>query len=174
MAGIRKTVSRLRTPENTKKAEELCEGTDRFPITEGNLALCYEIIKTTTNPLIWGELVHRIADSPFSQDPAFRELLLDRLTDPTTKGARGVFLSALEKIGCKDNRSIKILCDEIRYGNFECRYKSVQLLKTAAVSLSAPQRKTLKRRLQRAHSEEVKLGRTMETVLLALGEVFDE
>ena len=99
----------------------------KLPLNQDYLPLYFEILKSSTSPIIWGDFSEFLSDY-CNSNQSFMTIIMDLLEDPKTEGARGCLLSALARFETFEKRAIDIVFHEICFGNLECRNKAIDIL----------------------------------------------
>ena len=112
-------------------------------IEKDKLPLYYELLSKTESPLIWGCFADLLKDS-CKNDKEFKDIILGMLESPKTNGARGCLLNAVACFDDYDERTVKILFEQVTHGNLECRNKGADIIKRVlSVADDALKQKTM-------------------------------
>ncbi len=110
-----------------EKNVAICDALEKLPICKENWPLYFEILKSSTSPLIWGGFAD-LLKKPCRSNKEFITIVSDLLEDNKTIGARGYLLNALAFFSFFSEREVDIVFNEILTGNLECRNKALSIL----------------------------------------------
>ena len=152
MERVRLTISKMIGGEymNLQLNEDnvkLCNSLEKLPRCEDMIPIYMDILKNTSNAIVRNEMAYILSNiCPDNQE--YKTLLVSLINSPKTENAKGGLIYALNFLDYTDDESILALLNQIVNGNYECRYKSFDMLKQLIIDDKVINKGILKQQIE--------------------------
>lgn len=119
--------------------ENLALSIEKLPLTVDMVPLYLNILETTDNAIIRGEIAIKLIEICPNNDE-LKNTLVALINSHKTDGYKGGLLYALMSMDYSDNESIDMLCCQLVEGNYECMHKAFHMLFDIADTINEEKR----------------------------------
>lgn len=113
--------------EFNKDNAVLGDSVANLPKDERNIPLYLNILATTDNAIIRGEMAYLLSQM-CPENKEFKSVLVSLIKSPKTEKCKGCLLYPLSFLDYSDDECIDMLCEQLYRGNFECMSKAYDML----------------------------------------------
>ncbi len=121
---------------NMNSKDVLEQSLEKLPMTEDMIPFYLNVIATTDNVYIRGELSYKLSQL-YPENQQLKKLLIELINSHKTDGYKGSLLYALMSMDYSDNEGIDMLCRQLVEGNYECMYKAFHMIFDIADTIDA-------------------------------------
>ncbi len=130
-----------------KQNADLGDSVDKLPKDEKNIPLYLNILATTDNAIIRGEIAYLLCQI-CPKNVELKNTLVSLIKSPKTENTKGSLLYALSFLDYSDTECVKMFCELIHSGNFECMYKAYDMMNNLISQNSITEKEVLKETLE--------------------------
>ena len=151
MVGIGASFSQImevmKSLKYNKKNADLADSVKNLPKDMKNVPVYLNILATTDNPIIRDEIAYLLCQL-CPENIELKKILVSLINSPKTENYKGSLFYALSFLDYSDEECIKMFCDQIHRGNFECMYKAYDMLNNLISQNSIAEKEKLKETLE--------------------------